>query len=201
MNEVNLTKSAPANRIEAGPFDLSELRDTHGYIDFGSILVPTKEDLQVRLDIEEATQRIIALSIDYHDSTLQLQAFAAPKSEGVWNLVRTQLKQSIQDQGGEAEERLSSLGTELVSRLALRNEAGKVVGNRFARFIGVDGPRWFLRGVIGGAAINDTAAAVGIELIFRSVAVNRGQEPIPPRDLLPLKVPAGVVLPPRPSSR
>ncbi|MGB4135503.1 MAG: DUF3710 domain-containing protein, partial [Microbacterium sp.] len=57
------------------------------------------------------------------------------------------------------------------------------------RFVGVDGPRWFLRGVIGGDAASDPAAAEQVEDLFRSIVVVRGATPMPPRDLIPLKMP------------
>ena len=61
---------------------------------------------------------------------------------------------------------------------------------RLARFIGVDGPRWFLRGVIAGEAIVNAEAAAKIEELFRSIVVVRGTTPMPPRDLIPLHMPA-----------
>ena len=63
-------------------------------------------------------------------------------------------------------------------------------GKRLARFVGVDGPRWFLRGVIGGAATADVDAAAQVEDLFRSIVVVRGGTPMPPRDLIPLRMPA-----------
>jgi hypothetical protein len=51
-----------------------------------------------------------------------------------------------------------------------------VAGKRLARFVGVDGPRWFLRGVIGGAATTDVEAAAREDL-FRSIVVVRGGSP------------------------
>lgn len=192
-----MNKQSPANRAAIGPFDVTEVLDLSNYIDFGSILLPANDQLQIRLDLEEGTERIIALSIDHSDSVLQLQAFAAPKTEGVWALVREQLKSAVEQQGGKASEQLGSFGTELLTEIAILDEKGKQVGVRHARFIGIDGPRWFLRGVVGGAAITDPATAVIIDSIFRKVVVYRGDAAVPPRDLLPLKLPAGVVLPPR----
>jgi len=57
------------------------------------------------------------------------------------------------------------------------------------RFVGVDGPRWFLRGLFAGAAAADPAAAGPLEAVFREVVVVRGDQPIPPRDLLELRLP------------
>ncbi|MFM6979859.1 MAG: DUF3710 domain-containing protein [Micrococcales bacterium] len=186
-------KQAPANRSLIGPFDITEVDASAGYIDFGSILLPANEQLQIRLDLAEGTDRIIALSIDNADSVLQLQAFAAPKTDGVWESIRKQLVQAAQAQGGSATEQMGTFGNEVFT------EIPGASGVRHARIVGIDGPRWFLRGVIGGAAVVDSATAVLIDAIFRKVVVNRGEDAVPPRDLLPLKLPAGVVLPPRTS--
>lgn len=190
-------KSAPADRRTGGPFDVSEIQDVKPYVDFGAIRVGTRENLQMRLEVEESTQRIVAVSMDLNGSSLQLQAFAAPKNEGIWHEIRGQMRQSIAVQGGETEERVGSLGPELIAKIPLNDEAGVRTGHRLARFIGVDGPKWFLRGVIGGAALNDSKAAADIDDLFRSVVVVRGDVPLPPKDLLPLTIPGGTVAPPR----
>lgn len=190
-------KSAPSDRRTAGPFDVSEVQDVKPYVDFGSIRVGAREQLQMRLEVEEATQRIVAVSMDFNGSSLQLQAFAAPKNEGIWHEIRSQMRQSISAQGGETEERVGSLGPELIAKIPLNDEQGNRTGHRLARFIGVDGPKWFLRGVIGGAALNDPKAAADIDDLFRSVVVVRADVPMPPKDLLPLSIPGGTVAPPR----
>lgn len=190
-------KSAPADRRTAGPLDVSEVQGVRPYIDFGSLRVPSRDNLQMRLEVEESTQRIVAVSMDYEGSSLQLQAFAAPKTEGVWHEIRGQMRQSISEQGGETEERVGSFGPELIAKMPLVDESGKKTGHRLARFIGVDGPKWFLRGVIGGAALNDARAAANIDDLFRSVVVVREDAPLPPKDLLTLTLPGGTVAPPR----
>ncbi|HVT66629.1 MAG TPA: DUF3710 domain-containing protein, partial [Trebonia sp.] len=52
-----------------------------------------------------------------------------------------------------------------------------------------DGPRWFLRGLFVGAAAEDPAAAAPLEAVLREVVVVRGEHPMPPRDLLELRLP------------
>jgi len=190
-------KSAPADRRTAGPLDVSEVQGVRPYIDFGSMRIPSRENLQMRLEVEESTQRIVAVSMDFAGSSLQLQAFAAPKSEGIWHEIRSQMRDSIKTQGGETEERVGSLGPELIAKIPLIDESGIKTGHRLARFIGVDGPKWFLRGVIGGAALNDAKAAADIDDLFRSVVVVRDDVPLPPKDLLTLTIPGGTVAPPR----
>lgn len=190
-------KSAPADRHTAGPLDITEVQGVRPYVDFGSLRVPSRDQLQMRLEVEEASQRIVAVSMDYLGSSLQLQAFAAPKTEGIWHEIRAQMRDSIKLQGGETEERVGSFGPELLAKIPLLDESGKKSGHRLARFIGVDGPKWFLRGVIGGAALNDAKAAADIDDLFRSVVVVRDDSPLPPKDLLPLTIPGGTVAPPR----
>ena len=62
-------------------------------------------------------------------------------------------------------------------------------GTQLVRFTGVDGARWFLRGVFSGAAAENPAAAAPLEAVMREVVVVRGEHPVPPRDLLELRLP------------
>jgi hypothetical protein len=190
-------KSAPLDRESAGPFDSSEVQFNGSLLNLGSILLPTKDGLQVRLEVEEPSQRAVAVTLEYDDSSLQLQAFAAPKSEGLWHSIRKQLEESVIYQGGAVENRVGSLGPELLVKLPISNESGTQIGTRFSRFVGVDGPKWFLRGVISGAAITDPKASAEIDDLFRSVTIHRDPTPLPPGDLLPLNLPGGTVAPPK----
>lgn len=181
-------KSAPDDRATAGPFDDTEANPVRPYIDLGGIKVLPREGLDLRLEVEEQTKRIVAVGLDYADSTLQVQPFAAPRSTGLWRETREQIRQQIRQQGGRVEERLGPLGPELLAEVPATADGGS--GRRLARFVGVDGPRWFLRGVIGGAATSDVDAAAKVEDLFRSIVVVRGTTPMPPRDLIELKMPA-----------
>ena len=55
--------------------------------------------------------------------------------------------------------------------------------------MGVDGPRWFLRGVISGPAAQRPELARPFEELFADVVVMRGDHPAPPRDLLEIRLP------------
>lgn len=179
-----------------GPFDSEQLDDVRPYIDFGSIRVEPKTDLSISVDVEDGTSRVVAVTLDYSNSKLQLMAFAAPKTEGIWSDIRSAVAQNILAQGGEVEEGFGAIGAELLAKLPLVDDQGRAAGHRLARFVGFDGPRWCLRGTIGGAAMTDPKAAADINDLFRSVIVHRGDTPLPPGEALPLSVPAGSVLPP-----
>jgi len=182
-------KTAPTDRATGGPFDESEANPVRPYIDLGGIKVLPREGLNLRLEVEEQTKRIVAVGLDYAGSTLQVQPFAAPRSTGLWEETREQIRQQVRQQGGRVEEREGPLGPELLAEVPVVAGADGS-GKRLARFVGVDGPRWFLRGVIGGAATGDIEAAAQVEDLFRSLVVVRGGSPMPPRDLIPLKMPA-----------
>ncbi|WZH36453.1 MAG: DUF3710 domain-containing protein [Microbacterium enclense] len=182
-------KSAPADRDSSGPFDESEANPVRPYIDLGGIKILPREGLNLRLEVEEQTKRIVAVGLDYADSTLQVQPFAAPRTSGLWGETREQIRQQVKQQGGRVEEREGPLGPELLAEVPVMAGADGA-GKRLARFVGVDGPRWFLRGVIGGAATTDVEAAAAVEDLYRSIVVVRGGSPMPPRDLIPLRMPA-----------
>lgn len=188
MTEEN-TPEFVDDRAENGPFDESEANPVRPYIDLGGIKILPREGLNLRLEVEEQTKRIVAVGLDYADSSLQVQPFAAPRTAGLWEETRAQIREQVTQQGGRVEERQGPLGPELLAEVPTVAGADGA-SMRLARFVGVDGPRWFLRGVIGGAAASDLDAAAQVEDLFRSIVVVRGSSPMPPRDLIPLKMPA-----------
>ncbi|GAB3249966.1 DUF3710 domain-containing protein [Arthrobacter pigmenti] len=185
-------EEAPVQQEPTGPYDEEDIESRDGYVDLGCLLVPPTEGLQLRLEVEERTKRVVALTLDLHGSSLQMQAFAAPRSEGLWDEIRGQIASSVGSQGGTVEEVEGRFGQEVVAKLPAETADGKR-GFRVARFIGVDGSRWFLRGVFGGDAALDREKAEGLERLFRSVVVIRGENPLPPRDLLSLRLPKDAV--------
>jgi hypothetical protein len=186
---TDLSKSAPDDRDTEGPLDEAEANSVRPYIDLGGVKILPREGLNLRLEVEESTKRIVAVGLDYAGSTLQVQPFAAPRSTGLWNETRVQIQEQIAKQGGTATEREGVFGPELVAEVPVVQGSSGTAGMRIARFVGVDGPRWFLRGVIAGEGATDPEAAAKVEDLFRSIVVVRGTAPMPPRDLIPLKMP------------
>jgi hypothetical protein len=186
---VDQPKSAPEDRAEAGPFDEAEANPVRPYVDLGGVKVLPREGLHVRLEVEEGTKRVVAIGLDYANSTLQVQPFAAPRNSGLWHEIRSQIAEQIARQGGTTTVRDGAFGPEVLAQIPVAAAEGQTGHQRLARFIGVDGPRWFLRGVIAGEAAVDPTAAAKIEDLFRSIVVVRGTTPMPPRDLIPLRMP------------
>src|SRR5690625_670100 len=171
-----------------GPWDAEEVTELGERLDLGAIWVPTRPGMELRFEADKKTGQIISVTVGYVGSQLQISAFAAPRSEGIWDEIREDLAGSITKQGGTADQQRGPFGQELLARVPARTKEGRT-GHRPIRFLGVDGPRWFLRGVVSGKAAVETAAAAELESIFADVVVLRGTEARAPRDLLAITPP------------
>ncbi|WP_306318130.1 MULTISPECIES: DUF3710 domain-containing protein [unclassified Streptomyces] len=170
-----------------GPWDASEAREPgEGRVDLGGVFVPGVEGMELRVEV--AGDAIVAATVVLQDSAIQLQAFAAPKKEGIWGEVREEIASGITQQGGVIDEVEGPLGWELRAQVPVQLPDG-TGGFQVVRFIGVDGPRWFLRGVISGQGAVQPQAAGLLEQIFRDTVVVRGEGPMAPRDPIVLKLP------------
>ncbi|MFE2046590.1 DUF3710 domain-containing protein [Streptomyces sp. NPDC059477] len=170
-----------------GPWDSTEVSDpAEGRVDLGGLFVPGVDGMELRVEV--AGDAIVAATVVLRDSAVQLQAFAAPKREGIWGEVREEIATGITQQGGIVDEIEGSLGWELRAQVPVKLPDG-TGGFQVVRFVGVDGPRWFLRGVISGQGAVQPQAAGLLEQIFRDTVVVRGEGPMAPRDPIVLKLP------------
>lgn len=184
----------PAPDRARGPWDSEEPMSDLPRIDLGSVRVPGVEGMQLRMDVDQKSGVVTAVNVAIGDSVLQLQAFAAPRTEGIWDEIRGEIATSITAQGGTVDDLPGPFGRELLARMPVRTPEGRT-GHRPARFIGADGPRWFLRGVVTGKAAVDPDAAERLETVFAQTVVVRGAEARPPRDLLALRLPGATPSP------
>lgn len=182
--------SAVGRGVTTGPWDVSEAPEIGNKVDLGSIWLPGIHDMKLRMEIDKRTQIITGTALVSEGSALQVQAFAAPRTEGIWNEIREEIASSLTAQGATVDEIVGTFGRELLAQVPATDSEGKKA-RRIVRFIGVDGPRWFLRGVITGRAASDGEAAKPIEELFSNVTVLRDPSPRAPRDVLPLTVPRG----------
>lgn len=171
-----------------GPFDRSQVGEMGPRVDLGAIWLPVMPGLELRMEIDKKTQKVTGVTAALEGSNLQIQAFAAPRTEGIWDEIRHEIAQSVSGQGGIVDDVPGVFGRELLVRMPVKGPDGQA-GQRPARFIGVDGPRWFIRGVLAGKAALDAEAAKALESVFANIVVVRDQSPRPPRDLLPLALP------------
>ncbi|WP_046471201.1 DUF3710 domain-containing protein [Allosalinactinospora lopnorensis] len=174
-----------------GPWDAAEDAPEVSRLDLGSIRVPVEQGIEVQINVAQKQQKIIGVTLVSGKSAIQVQPFAAPKSSGLWDEMREELRGQVTGQGGKVEDFDGTFGPELRAVIPVegkKNEQGQQLGQR-VRFIGVDGPRWILRGVVRGEGASKPEVMAQIEEIFQKIVVVRGEQPVPPRDLLEIKVP------------
>jgi hypothetical protein len=175
-----------------GPFDAADAPETDlQRLDLGSLHVTVLPDTDVRLEVSPEGE-VVAATLVHGETALQLNAFAAPRTEGIWADVRTEIRDALNEGGGTAQEADGFFGTEL--RASVPTEVpGQGIVLAPARFVGVDGPRWFLRGLVTGPGASEDAAAQPLLEAMKQVVVVRGTDPMAVRDPLPLALPADVM--------
>jgi hypothetical protein len=187
--ETRVRETLPAT---TGPFDERDAPDDEiARVDLGALRIPVVEGTDLRVDLDEA-QQVVAATLAGPFGTMQLGVFAAPRTESIWDEVRAEIAESMRGQrkNPPVREEDGPWGTELHGTLA--ESGGPAVP---VRFVGIDGPRWFLRALFAGPAATDRGKAARFEEALRNVVVVRGGEPLPVRDPVPLRLPPGVELP------
>lgn len=169
---------------ERGPWDVEDenVPDYDEYLDMGSYYLPFLKGIELRVKANRATQQVLGTTITYGSSSVEIEAFAAPKTLGLWDDVRADLIEANKD----AKEVEGVFGTELA--LPVTVKGGRKV---LTRIVGVDGPRWMLRGIFSGKAATDPEGeeAKALNQFFTDIVVERGDNPLAPRDLIPMHPP------------
>ena len=178
----------PSSGPATGPFDAADVEPDDGRVDLGGLRLQVVAGMELRLEVDQSKDAVNAVQVTRDQATVQLQAFAAPRSSGIWDEIRSELVTAIEAGKGTAEEELGPFGTELRARLPQAGPEGRTVFAP-AVFVGVDGPRWMLRAVYSGQAAVDPAARAALDEVLAQVVVVRGSEPMAPRELLPLRMP------------
>jgi hypothetical protein len=207
----------------SGPYDISEVdsvestEESHK-IDLGSLILTAVPGSELRLQVAEDTGDIVSAmlvietSVDStpevdstegtdlqpqtYSSALELGAYAAPRSGGLWAELRDEISRSATEAGGTASLGEGPFGVELRRLIPVTTPDGEE-GYQPSRMWVAEGPRWLLRGIVyGQAAIEDDAESPVVADVlsaFRQVIVRRGDEPMAPGDLLPLTMPTNVI--------
>lgn len=191
---------APADEVEQsselspradGPWDAAERPDAEGHVDLGGLRIAGRDGMELRLEVDEGTGAVNGVAVVLAGSAVLLNAYAAPRRSGIWDEIRAEIAAGVTRQGGTADEVPGPFGRELLVRVPVRSADGRT-GHQAQRFVGIDGPRWFLRAVFQGPAAHDAAVAADLEAVVRDVVVVRGAEAMAPREVLPLRLPEAV---------
>ena len=182
---------APEPARPQGPWDEADApEDELNRIDLGGLRVPVPPETEVRVDVSPEGE-VVAATLVQGASAMQVNAFAAPRRGGIWDEVRAEIAAALTESGGSANDAAGPLGTELHAAVPTElPDRGRVLAP--ARFVGVDGPRWFLRALLTGPAAVEPAAAEPLLAALRACVVVRGGEAMAVRDPLPLRLPKEV---------
>ena len=173
-------------RAEGGPWDAEEPFPELERVDLGSLRVPVGPEHEIQLVMAE--QHGAWVTVRHRESEVQIQAFAAARRSSLWDDIRVEIAAEVDSAGGRSHESTGPFGTELIAEVPA--EPGQPAsGMRMVRFVGVDGPRWFLRGLFTGPAAGGGEPAGLLEEVFSQVIVVRGEHPVPPREILELQLP------------
>jgi hypothetical protein len=173
--------------MQAGPWDVAADYPAAERIDCGSLLIPVRDGFDVQINVAE--EQGVWVAVVHGESGMQLQAFAASRGGGLWDEIRQEIAENIAESGGSCQEEFGALGTELHAEVPLAEAGQPGQELQSVRFIGHDGPRWFLRGVISGPAAGDHDLGAPFEALFADVVVVRGDYPAPPREQLEIRLP------------
>ncbi|MER7082025.1 Protein of unknown function [Saccharopolyspora kobensis] len=168
---------------ERGPFDESEApKDEVERLDLGSVRLPVPEGGQLQVEVDPAGP-VRAVHVVTPVGRLTVSAFAAPRSDGLWREVSGELAEQLRKDGARVHTEEGEWGTELVA------DSPKAA----LRFIGVDGPRWLLRGVAAGPAETAEECAKLLYAVLDETIVVRGTDPMPVRTPLPIQLPEAIL--------
>ncbi|HEY6684620.1 MAG TPA: DUF3710 domain-containing protein [Propionibacteriaceae bacterium] len=190
-------------------------------IDLGSLILTAVPGSELRLQVAEETGEIVSAMLvietqvnegsdklspveplasagqgpQAYSSALELGAYAAPRSGGLWAELRDEISRSATEAGGTASLGEGPFGVELRRLIPVTTPDGEE-GYQPSRMWVAEGPRWLLRGIVyGQAAIEedaDSPVVADVLSAFRQVIVRRGDEAMAPGDLLPLTMPTNL---------
>jgi len=172
-----------------GPWDDDDVPNDGTRIDLGCLRIPNMQHLELHVDVDESTGRGVGLSLVLPMSIAAIQVFARAKDEEMWPTVQEGIKQGLAIQDVESTIVWTHFGLELRSTMPTVDTHGKARVQP-VRFIGVDGPRWFLRVVVSGAAAHEEDSMREMDELLKDIVVVRGNSPMPNGERLEIALPS-----------
>ena len=218
LEDIDWRSDGPYDITEV---DSIESTEESPKIDLGSLILTAVPGSELRLQVAEETGEIVSAmlvietqvnegldklspveppatanqKLQIYSSALELGAYAAPRSGGLWAELRDDISRSATDAGGTASLGEGPFGVELRRLIPVTTPDGEE-GYQPSRMWVAEGPRWLLRGIVyGQAAIEedvDSPVVADVLSAFRQVIVRRGDEAMAPGDLLPLTMPTNL---------
>jgi hypothetical protein len=158
-------------------------------VDLGGLVVKGRPGLELRLQVDEASQQVAAVLLVGAEGALELRPFAAPRNGDIWADVRKQIAAETARRGGTATEVEGPYGTELQVMMPAKTPDGQAA-TQPSRVLGINGPRWLLRATFLGRPAVEPREDGELETALDDVVVVRGGSPMAPGEPLPLVMPS-----------
>ena len=180
-----------------GPFDITEVdldADDVQRLDFGSVVVTPFDDMQLQLQVNQANNQVQALMVVDKKSALEVALFAAPARGSMLAQVRGEMAEAAKAAGGTMTLEKGPLGTQIRRVLPGKAADGREVKQRSLTWL-AQGPKWLLRGVLMGQAVNSDKMGDEAQLLYEffcNLVVRRGDTPRVPGELIGMDIPAAL---------
>jgi Protein of unknown function (DUF3710) len=178
--EAASTPTRPRDSTEASA-------DEPGYVDLGPLRIRGRVGFQLQVPQDDGGGAGSVVLVT-EEAGLELRAFAAPRSGGLWDEVRQELVAEVQRLDGQVEEVDGPYGPELRVQIPVTLPDGQD-GFQPSRIVAVEGPRWMLRATFLGSAALEPDEDGLLEQAFREVVIVRGDDPRPVREPLLIELP------------
>jgi len=187
-DETSTSEQSEAASTPTRPRDSTEASaDEAGYVDLGPLRIRGRVGFQLQVPQDDGGGAGSVVLVT-EEAGLELRAFAAPRSGGLWDEVRQELVAEVQRLEGQVEELEGPFGPELRVQIPVSLPDGQD-GFQPSRIVAVEGPRWMLRATFLGSAALEPDEDGLLEQAFREVVVVRGDDPRPVREPLLIELP------------
>jgi hypothetical protein len=173
-----------------GPFDVDEFDDaavvTVGRHDLGSVLIPENDGAELAIEVNQQGVPTMVWMVT-PNGRYNITAYAAPKTGNLWREVVTEIAESLRNDSAQVSVEDGPWGREVVGVMTKGPEPVVM------RFVGVDGPRWMVRGAAIGTPESADAIAADVRNALADTVVRRGDTPQPVRAMLNLQLSESLV--------
>jgi hypothetical protein len=173
-----------------GPFDVEEFDDaavvTVGRHDLGSVLIPENDAAELAIEVNQQGVPTMVWMVT-PNGRYNITAYAAPKTGNLWREVVTEIAESLRNDSAQVSVEDGPWGREVVGVMTKGPEPVVM------RFVGVDGPRWMVRGAAIGTPESADAIAADVRNALADTVVRRGDTPQPVRAMLNLQLSESLV--------
>lgn len=168
---------------EHGPYDVRHAPAGVNRLDLGSLQVPMVEgvEVQVQASPDGNIEHVVLVS---GAGAVRFGVLAAPRSDGIWDELRADMIKEMGEAKIDAREVTGAFGPEVVAQLP--DPQGELVD---VRYVGIDGPRWFLQATFQGPVAKDPNQSPVLVECLEGLVVVRDDQPRPVREPLPMRLP------------